>query len=133
MAIDMGRKRCGVAVTDPLRIVANGLDTVRTCDLVAFVKAYVAAEAVDAIIIGEPRDMRGNPSESSRFIEPVVRHLRRELPDMPVQRYDERFTSVLAHKAMADGGLGKKRRADKELVDRLSAAIILNDYLQSQQ
>lgn len=133
MAIDMGRKRCGIAVTDPLRIVANSLDTVRTCDLVDFVSSYAAREGVDAIIIGEPRDMRGNPSESTRFIEPVVKHLRRILPDIPVERFDERFTSVLAHRAMLDGGLGRERRADKALVDRISAAIILNEYLQSQQ
>lgn len=133
MAIDFGRKRCGIAVTDPLRIVANSLSTVRTCDLVDFVRNYAATEGLDGIIIGEPRDMRGNPSECSRFIDPVIKNIRKALPDIPVTRYDERFTSVLAHRAMIDGALGRSRRTDKGLVDRISASIILNDYLQNQQ
>ena len=133
MAVDMGRKRCGIAVTDPLRIVANSLSTVRTGDLVDFVRNYAATEGLDGIIIGEPRDMRGNPSECSRFIDPVIKNIRKALPDIPVTRYDERFTSVLAHRAMIDGALGRSRRTDKGLVDRISASIILNDYLQNQQ
>lgn len=133
IAIDLGRKRCGIAVTDPLRIVANGLTTVPTAGLVDFVKGYVQTEEVDEIIVGEPRDMRDQPSESQRFTRPVLDRLRKALPQMPVTLFDERFTSVLAHRAMLDGGLGKMDRRDKALVDKISAAIILNDYLQSNQ
>ena len=133
MAIDMGRKRCGIAVTDPMRIVANGLDTVPTATLAEWVAGYAASEAVDAIIIGEPRDMRGNPSESQRFTRPAIARLRKALPEMPVVMFDERFTSVLAHRSMLDGGLGRMDRRDKALVDKISAAIILNDYLASRQ
>ena len=131
MAIDFGRKRCGIAVTDMLRIVANGLTTVATADLPAFVADYCRRETVDAIVVGEPRDMRGNPSESQRFIGPALGRLRKVLPDMPVIPFDERFTSVLAHRAMLEGGLSKSARSDKALVDEISATIILNDYLQS--
>lgn len=133
MAIDMGRRRCGIAVTDPMRIVANGLTTVATSQLVDFVKDYALREGIDEIIVGEPRDMRDRPSESQRFTRPVLDRLRKALPDIPVRLYDERFTSVLAHRAMLDGGLGRMDRRDKGLVDKISAAIILNDYLQSNQ
>ena len=133
MAIDFGRKRCGIAVTDVLRIVANGLTTVPTASLPAFVADYCSKETVDAIVVGEPRDMKGNPSESQRFITPALARLRKAVPDMPVVLFDERFTSVLAHKAMIDGGLSKMARRDKALVDEISATILLNDYLQSQQ
>ena len=129
LAIDYGRKRCGIAVTDTLLIVANGLTTVRACDLMSFLKDYCAKEQVDKIIVGLPRQMDGTPSESSRYIEPFLKHLRREMPDMPVERYAERFTSTLAHRAMIDGGLRRMARRDKELVDEIAASIILNDYL----
>ncbi len=131
MAIDFGRKRCGIAVTDPLRIVANGLETVPTASLVDFVKAYAASEGIDEIIVGEPRDMHDRPSESQRYLRPALARLVKALPGIPVRMYDERFTSVLAHRAMLDGGLGRMDRRDKALVDKISAAIILNDYLQS--
>ena len=133
MAIDFGRKRCGIAVTDVWRIVANGLTTVPTASLPAFVADYCSKETVDAIVVGEPRDMKGNPSESQRFITPALARLRKAVPDMPVVLFDERFTSVLAHRAMIDGGLSKMARRDKALVDEISATILLNDYLQSQQ
>ena len=133
MAIDFGRKRCGIAVTDVLRIVANGLTTVPTASLPAFVADYCSKETVDAIVVGEPRDMKGNPSESQRFITPALARLRKAVPDMPVVLFDQRFTSVLAHRAMIDGGLSKMARRDKALVDEISATILLNDYLQSQQ
>ena len=133
MAIDFGRKRCGIAVTDVLRIVANGLTTVPTASLPAFVADYCSKETVDAIVVGEPRDMKGNPSESQRFITPALARLRKAVPDMPVVLFDERFTSVLAHRAMIDGGLSKMARRDKALVDEISATILLNDYLQRQQ
>lgn len=134
MSIDFGRKRCGIAVTDPLRIVATGLTTVATASLEKFVLDYIAREGVDAIIVGEPRDMHGQPSESQRFLRPAIARLRRVVPDnIPIEFYDERFTSVLAHRAMIDGGLPKMARRDKALVDEMSATIILNEYLQSKQ
>lgn len=131
MAIDLGRKRCGIAVTDTARIAANALDTVSTAALVDFIKSYIVKEPVDEIIVGEPRDMHDRPSECRRFTTPVLNRLRRECPGIPIRPYDERFTSVLAHRAMLDGGLRRNERRDKTMVDRISAAIILNDYLQS--
>lgn len=131
LSIDFGRKRCGIAVTDPLRIVASGLTTVATAGLVDFVRAYAEREGVDEIIVGEPRDMQGRPSESQRYMRPAIGRLAAALPHIPIRFYDERFTSVLAHRAMLDGGLRKMARRDKALVDEISATIILNDYLQS--
>lgn len=131
LSIDFGRRRCGIAVTDPLRIVASGLATVATAQLNDFVANYVRAEDVDLIVVGEPRDMHGNPSESTRYLKPAMARLRKVLPDMEIVSFDERFTSALAHRAMLDGGLGKMARRDKALVDEISATIILNDYLQS--
>lgn len=133
LSIDYGRKRCGIAVTDPLQIVANGLTTIRACDLIAFLKDYTSRERVERIIVGLPRQMDGTPSESARYIEPFLKQLKRELPEMPVERYDERFTSTLAHRAMIDGGLHRMARRDKELVDEIAATIILNDYLSSRR
>lgn len=133
MAIDFGRKRCGIAVTDALRIVANPLETVRTCDLNAFVKAYIAREDVERVVVGLPRQLNGNESESMRFLRPAIAKLAKDISPVPVVFYDERFTSVLAHRAMIDGGMAKMARRDKSVVDRISAAIILNDYLSSNQ
>ena len=118
-------------MTDTLQICANGLTTVRACDLMQFLKDYCSKERVDKIIVGLPKQMDGSPSESSRYIEPFLKHLRKEMPEMPVVRFDERFTSTLAHKAMLDGGLRRMARRDKELVDEIAATIILNDYLSS--
>ncbi len=133
LAIDYGRKRCGLAATDPLRIVASGVGTVASASLVDFVKEYRRANGIDLIVVGEPRDMQGRPSESTRFLTPGIRRLQKEIPDVPVVFFDERFTSVLAHRAMIDGGLGKMARRDKALVDEISATIILNDFLASRQ
>lgn len=134
MSIDFGRKRCGLAVTDPLRIVASGLRTVPTAELESFVLDYIRREGLDAIVVGEPRDMQGRPSESQRFMRPAIGRLRAKLPpEVRLIFYDERFTSVLAHRAMLDGGLGKMARRDKALVDEISATIILNEFLQSKQ
>ncbi len=133
MAIDYGRRRCGIAVTDPLQIVATGLCTMATSELTAYVKAYCKREPVDAIVVGEPRDMHGEPSDSTRYINPGLGALRKAVPTVPIVRYDERFTSVLAHRAMIDGGLPKMARRNKALVDEMSATIILNDYLNSLQ
>lgn len=131
LCIDYGRKRCGVAVTDSLRIVANGIDTVPAARLIDWLRSYTSRENVDLIIVGRPTTLRGEPSESMTYITPFVARLRKELPDIPVKFFDERFTSTLAHKAMLDGGMRQKARRDKATVDRIAAAIILNDYLQS--
>ena len=131
LGIDYGRKRTGVAVTDPLKIVAGNLDTVPTHTLMQFIKDYVAREQVECIVIGKPTQLNGEPSESMKYINPFVNRLHKELPDMPVVMYDERFTSTLAHKAMIDGGMKKTDRRDKARVDAIAVTIILNDYLQS--
>ena len=132
MAIDFGKKRCGIAVTDPLRISATPLETVGAHEVLAKVLDYVAANGVDLIVVGKPTTLRGEPSESWQYIEPFVTALRRRLPEgVDLRLYDERFTSTLAHKAMVDGGLGRQARRDKALVDRTAATIILTDYLQS--
>ena len=131
MAIDYGRKRTGIAVTDPLQIIAGNLATVPTHTLLAFIKDYIAREQVDRIVIGQPTQLNGEPSESMKYITPFVNRLRKELPDMTVVMYDERFTSSIAHQAMIDGGMKKSDRRDKSRVDAIAATIILNDYLQS--
>ncbi len=131
LGIDYGRKRCGLAVTDPLKIVAGNLATVPTHTLMQFIKDYITHEAVELIVIGQPTQLNGEPSESMKYIAPFVNRLHRELPDMPVTMYDERFTSTIAHQAMIDGGMKKSDRRDKARVDAIAATIILNDYLQS--
>ena len=131
MAIDFGRKRTGIAVTDTLKIVANGLTTIPTHTLTDFLQDYVKREPVELIVVGLPRRLDGTPSESMKWIEPFLNRLKKIMPDMPVVMYDERFTSTLAHKAMLDGGMKKSDRRNKEIVDTIAASIILNDYLQS--
>lgn len=133
LAIDAGRKRCGIAVTDPARIVATGLDTVPTASLAQYVAAYAAREPVLLIVVGEPHTLAGEASESARFIEPTLARLRKALPGIAIERFDERFTSVLAHRAMLDGGLRRDARRDKALVDKISATIILSDFLESRR
>jgi len=131
MAIDLGRKRSGIAVTDPLQIIANGLTTVPSGQLVDFVLNYLKTEEVETIVIGEPKDMHNNPSDCSKYIESIVNRLKKLLPDMKIVRYDERFTSVMAHQTMIDAGLKKSKRQDKELVDTIAATIILQSYMNS--
>ena len=131
LGIDYGRKRSGIAVTDPMQIVAGNLATVPTHTLLQFIKDYIARETVDRIVIGQPVQLNGEPSESLKYITPFVNRLRKELPLLPVVMYDERFTSVIAHQAMIDGGMKKSDRRDKSRVDAIAATIILNDYLQS--
>lgn len=132
LCIDYGKRRCGIAVTDELRISAGPLATVATSDVLRFVLDYVASNRVDLVIIGKPTTLRGEPSESWTYIEPFSKALRRRLPDeVDMQFYDERFTSAIAHQAMLAGGLSKKARRDKPTVDRTAATIILTDYLQS--
>ena len=131
LAIDYGKKRVGLAVTDPLKIIAGGLTTVEASQTIDFLKKYTAQNAVELIVVGLPKTIKNTPSESMNYIRPFVGRLKKELPDIPVTFYDERFTSVLAHKTMLDAGLKKKDRANKALVDEISATIILQDYLTS--
>ena len=133
LAIDYGRRRCGIAVTDTLRIVATGLATVPTAQLNEYVKRYMATEQVDAIIVGLPRTVHGEESESMRYIRPGIQRLKQALPGVKVEFFDERFTSVLAHRSMLDSGMKKMQRRNKAVVDEIAATIILNDYLQSKQ
>lgn len=132
LAIDYGKKRTGLAVTDPMQIIANGLATVPTTELYDFLVKYTQTEQVELIVMGEPKQPNGEPSENlARIKEFVARWKKRQ--QIPVVYYDERFTSVLAHKAMLDGGLGKKARQNKALVDEISATIILQSYLESKR
>ena len=131
IGIDYGRKRTGVAVTDPLKIVAGALATVPTHTLEQFITDYVAREQVELIVIGQPTQLDGQPSKSMRYITPFVNRLKKILPDIPIVMYDERFTSTIAHQAMIAGGMKKSDRRDKARVDSIAATIILNDYLSS--
>ncbi len=130
LSIDYGRKRTGLAVTDPLQIIASGLATVSTSELFEWLKAYVGREAVELIVMGEPRQLDGSPSENLDRVQQFVSHWRKAVPSIPIEYYDERFTSALAHRAMLDGGLRKKDRQNKALVDEISATILLEDYMQ---
>ncbi|MDR3047553.1 MAG: Holliday junction resolvase RuvX [Bacteroidales bacterium] len=129
LAIDYGQKRVGFAVSDELRICATPLETVHVSKVLAFIKAYIAKEKVDIIVIGEPKKMNNTQSDSARFIEPFVKNLAKELPNMTIVRMDERFTSKMAFQTMIDAGLKKKDRANKSLVDKISATLILQSYL----
>lgn len=132
LSIDYGSKRTGLAVTDPLRIIANGLATVPTHELFDFLRQYMQREKVDRMVIGRPVQPDGRPSENLRRVEEFVSRWRKAVPDVPIDYYDERFTSVIAHRAIIDGGVGKKaRRENKGLVDQVSATIILQDYMRT--
>ncbi len=131
LAIDYGQKRVGLAVTDELQMIATGLETVAAKDIWNYLASYLKREKVDAIVVGEPRDMMNRPSDSSRFVEPFVGKLRKTYPDMKIERFDERFTSRIAFQTMIDGGLGRKKRRNKALIDTISATLILQSYLES--
>lgn len=133
VSIDYGRKRSGLAVSDPLQIVAGGLATVATSELFGWLKDYISREQVERIVIGEPRQTNGLPSENWGRVMQFVSLWRKAVPQIPICPYDERFTSVLAHQAMLDGGLRRKARRDKALVDEISATILLQDYMRSRQ
>ncbi len=133
LAIDYGRRRCGIAVTDPMRIIAKGLTTVPTSGLIDFIRNYISGEPVDAVIVGLPRDVHGRESDSMRYIRPGIGRLSAALPELRVIFFDERFTSVIAHRSMIESGMKKMQRRDKAAVDTMAAAIILNDFLQSRQ
>ncbi len=132
LAIDYGRKRTGLAVTDPSQLIAGGLATVETSKLFAFIEEYIKKENVERIVIGKPTQPNGQPSENLQRVQQFFNRWKNAHPEIPIEYYDERFTSVLAHQAIIAGGIGKKkRREDKGLVDKISAVIILEDWLQA--
>lgn len=133
LSIDYGKKRTGLAVTDPLQIIAGGLATVPTHELFQFLQDYIAREQVECIVIGEPKQPNGMPSENLERVQQFVNRWRRSVPHIPINYYDERFTSVLAHRTMIEGGLKKKDRQNKALVDEISATIILQNYMESRR
>lgn len=129
LALDYGKMRTGIAVTDELQMIASGLATVDTAQLLPFLKQYVVAEPVDCMVVGEPKRMDGSDSESEILIQPFIKKLKSTFPSIPVYRQDERFTSKLALDAMITGGMKKKKRQDKAIVDKISATLILQAYL----
>lgn len=131
LSIDYGKKRVGLAVTDPLQIIANGLTTVSSNDVYRFLEDYTRKEQVDKFVVGLPKTMKNEESESMKYIKPFVAGLKKRFPTIPIEMYDERFTSVIAHRAMLEGGLKKKERQNKALVDEMSATIILQSYMES--
>lgn len=131
LSIDYGRKRTGIAVTDPLQLIANGLTTVATASVVDYLQDYVRRESVELIVVGLPRQANGADSENMARVRAFVNRLRKVMPEIPVEFFDERFTSVLAHQAMLEGGLRKKARQNKALVDEISATIILQGWMES--
>jgi putative Holliday junction resolvase len=133
LAIDYGKKRTGLAVSDELQLIAGGLTTIATATLIEYILDYVKREPVERIVVGLPKQMNNTPSENMCRIEPFVNRLRKLLPDMPVEYHDERFTSVLAHQAILASGIGKMARRNKELVDEVSATIILQSYMESRR
>ena len=133
IAIDYGRKRTGLAASDTLQMIANGLGTVPSGEVVQYLSDYVRKEPVDTFVVGLPKQMNNEPSENMKYVEAFVSHLKRIIPNITVVYYDERFTSVLAHRAMLEGGLKKKKRQDKGLVDEISAVIILQAYMESKK
>jgi putative Holliday junction resolvase len=130
MSVDYGRKRTGIAVTDKMKIIVNGLTTVSGSEAPQFIADYASKEKIDLIVVGLPKKMNNEPSDNMRNIEAFVNRLKKVLPAMDIEFYDERFTSVMAHQAMIDGGLKKKRRQDKALVDEISAVLILQSFLE---
>ena len=131
LAIDYGSKRVGVAVTDPQQIIANGLTTVHSKDVMAYLKDYLLKEEVECFVVGEPKQMNNKPSQPAEMIEAFVKNLRKQFPDISIERVDERFTSKIASQTMLNAGLKKKDRQNKGLVDKISATLILQAYLES--
>ena len=133
MAIDYGTKRTGLAVSDTMQIIAGGLTTVPSVEVVDFICGYTSREKVDVFVVGLPLQMNNEPSNHMRYVQAFVDRLRKAFPDIPVEYYDERFTSVIAHRATIDGGLRKKQRQNKALIDEISATIILQDYIEKKR
>jgi len=131
LAIDYGKKRCGLAVTDPGRIIASPLETVRTHELESFLLHYDATEKIDEFVIGYPKQMNNQPSEAVKYIDPFIARIKKIFPGMVIHLVDERFSSKLAFQAMIDGGVSKEKRKDKAMIDRISASIILQTFMES--
>ena len=131
LSIDYGKKRTGLAVTDPLQLIAGGLATVSTSELFNYLQQYVKQEQVEKVIIGKPLQTNGEASENLNRVQQFVNRWKKNMPQIPIEFYDERFTSVLAHRAIIDSGIGKKARQNKALVDEISATILLQDYMES--
>ncbi len=131
LAVDYGTKRVGIAVTDSLRIIATGLTTIHSKDVVTFIEDYIKKETVDCVVIGEPKTLMNEASDSATHVEAFIKHLQKRIPNLKIERYDERFTSSIAKQSMIDGGLKKKARQNKETVDMISATLILQNYLES--
>tara|TARA_B100000989_G_scaffold287978_1_gene258195 strand:- start:63 stop:473 length:411 start_codon:yes stop_codon:yes gene_type:complete len=129
LAFDYGTKRTGIAVTDPLQLIASGLKTVETSEILTFLKTYCNDEEVVLFVVGLPRQMNNLPSESEQFIKSFIRDLKRTFPEIPIKREDERFTSKMALQSMIDSGIKKKQRQNKSMVDEISATLILQSYL----
>ncbi len=130
LAIDYGQKRAGIAVTDPQQIIANGLTTIHSKDVIEFLKDYIAREEVETIVVGEPKTLQNKESDAARYIKPLIKSLNKHFPEIPVKRMDERFTSSIAFQSMIDTGMKKKKRQNKEIVDTISATLILQSYLE---
>lgn len=133
VAIDYGKKRVGIAVSDPCNIIATGLATVLSGEIFRFLQDYMIRERVDLFVVGYPKQMNNRESESMKYIDPFLTALKRKFPGIPVEMYDERFTSVIAHKALIEGGVRKKKRRDKALIDMMSATIILTSYMEQKR
>ena len=131
LAIDYGTKRCGIAVSDPMQIIAQGLTTVHSKDLLTFLESYFQKEAVEVIVIGEPKRMNGEATDATPYVNAFIKKLKEKFPAMKIERIDERFTSKMAFQTMIDSGLKKKARQNKELVDEISATIILQSYMET--
>ena len=130
LAIDYGTKRTGIAVTDPLQLIANALTTVRSCDLLQFLTDYFAKEQVDHVVIGMPKNLNNQPSENAQYVKIFEKQFKKTFPNMPITEVDERFTSTIAHQTMLASGMKKKNRQNKEVVDSISATIILQSFME---
>ena len=133
LAIDYGQKRVGIAVTDEFKIIANGIATVRSVEIWQFLDKYIKENDVEIIVVGEPKDMMNKPSDATKFINPFVQKLEKKFTQLIIDRFDERFTSKIAFEAMIEGGLKKKKRQDKSLVDKVSATLLLQSYLSAKE
>ena len=131
LAIDYAKKRVGIAVSDPGRIIATGLQTVLSHEVLKFLQDYTAKETIDLFVVGYPKQMDNTDSESMIYVKPFLTALKRKFPTIPIEMFDERFTSVIAHKALIEGGASKKKRQDKALIDTMSATLILTSYMES--
>lgn len=133
MAIDFGKKRTGIAVTDDMQIIASGLDTVETTKLMMFLKKYFSENKVETVVVGLPTDLKGNISEVETDIQKFIENFKKEFPEVPVERFDERFTSKMASFYISQSGKSRKERQSKELIDKVSATIILQNFLDQKQ